>query len=311
MNIEYLKEFAELAKLLSFTETARLLNMSQPTLSKHIGQFEKELKIVLFDRAGNSLKLTKAGATLLPYAYQIIDAQNDFQEQVRELRKAPPPHLTISGLTDEGPSTEVLGFLISLLSRQYGTNFLEVKSRFNRDLREMLEANEVDLIFDPVPNDEDIGADYISSVHIADLRLIAVVSPDHPLSGRDSISLEDLHDETLLKYEGLYLKRSWGHIEQRCIDHGFTPRTRSYHCASIAELFSICANLKSTVLIVGANFANRIPQGLKPFCRTIPFSNDDAAIPLYLLYRNDNPNPVLRSAVSLLKDLDTPPLRFS
>ena len=180
MNIEYLKEFAELAKRLSFTETARLLNMSQPTLSKHIGQFEKELKIVLFDRAGNSLKLTKAGTTLLPYAYQIIDAQNDFQEQVRELRKAPPPHLTISGLTDEGPSTEVLGFLISLLSRQYGTNFLEVKSRFNRDLREMLEANEFDLIFDPVPNDEDLSADYISSIHIADLRLIAVVSPDHP-----------------------------------------------------------------------------------------------------------------------------------
>ena len=36
MRIEYLEEFAALARFLSFTETASKLNKSQPTLSKHI-----------------------------------------------------------------------------------------------------------------------------------------------------------------------------------------------------------------------------------------------------------------------------------
>lgn len=52
MDTDILQEFAELAKRLNFTETARLLDMSQPTLSKHISSFERELRIELFDRSG-------------------------------------------------------------------------------------------------------------------------------------------------------------------------------------------------------------------------------------------------------------------
>ena len=36
VRIEYLEEFTSLAQNLSFTETANKLNLSQPTLSKHI-----------------------------------------------------------------------------------------------------------------------------------------------------------------------------------------------------------------------------------------------------------------------------------
>ena len=39
VNTDYLHEFTELAKRLSFTETARFLNMSQSTLSKHVSHF--------------------------------------------------------------------------------------------------------------------------------------------------------------------------------------------------------------------------------------------------------------------------------
>lgn len=311
MNTDYLHEFTELAKRLSFTETARFLNMSQSTLSKHVSQFEKELKLTLFERTGNTLELTKAGAMLLTYAYQIIDAQSDFYAQVSELRKIPPPRLTISGLTDEGPSTEILGFLISLLSGKYGASFLEIKSRFNRDLREMLSANEVDIIFDPAPSEEDLSADYIETLHIADLRLAAIMSRDHPLAQRQSLSFSDLRNEVLLKYEGLYLNRSWCHIEKKCQDHGFTPRTRSCHCASVAALFAMCANLESSILLVGCNFESRVPTGIKPFCTTVQIADEDAAIPLFFVYRNDNPNPVLKEAIALIGDLPSPPLLFA
>lgn len=311
MNLDYLREFAELSKHLSFTETARLLNMSQPTLSKHIAQFERELRLELFNRVGNSLELTRVGQSLLPLAYQVIDAQNDFQAKVAELRRMPPPRLTISGLTDEGPSTEVLGFLISLLHAEYGPSALEVKSRFNRNAREMLDADEVDIIFDPMPYEEDLDAEHIGSLHIADLRLIAIVSSEHPLARRQSIAFDDLRDEVLLQYEGLYLSRSWSRIMENCRKHGFEPRTRSRPCASIAELFAICANLMSSVLIVGANFGNRIPERISPFCKALPIEGDDAAIPFYFLYRRDNANPVLAEAIERIEEMPTPPLSFA
>ena len=59
LNANYVIECTELAKRLNYTETARALSMSQPSLSKHISQFEKELKLELFKRDGNSLRLTK------------------------------------------------------------------------------------------------------------------------------------------------------------------------------------------------------------------------------------------------------------
>ena len=310
VHIDYLQEFAELAKHLSFTETARLLNMGQPTLSKHINQLERELKLSLFDRTGASPRLTKAGAALLPYVYQVLDAQNDFNSVVAELRKAPPPRLTVSGLTDEGPSTEVLGFLISLLSEKYGSSFLEVKSRFNRDPREMLGENEVDLVFDPAPSEESLDREVIEALHIADLRLIAVVSRDNPLFERESVTLEDLAAIPLVKYEGLYLNRSWSHIERVFGDEGLSPRMRSRHFASVAELFATCANLGSAALIVGCNFGARIPTGIRPFCAAKPIADDSAKIPLYFLFRKDNANPVLRDAVQLIKEMPAPPLCF-
>ena len=42
MDTNYLVEFVELAKRLSFTETSRSLGMNQPTLSKHIAALEEK-----------------------------------------------------------------------------------------------------------------------------------------------------------------------------------------------------------------------------------------------------------------------------
>lgn len=308
INADYLYEFTELSKHLSYTETAHILMMSQPTLSKHMDQLEKELKIELFERVGNGLKLTKKGSALLPYAYQIIDSQNEFIAKVQELKKVAPPHLSISGLTDEGPSTEVLGFLISLLSPKYGTNFLEIKSRYNKDPRDMLEAEEVDIVFDPAPTEEALNQALVDKLLVANLPLAAFMSTSHPLAQRESISLKDLANETILKYEGIYIGRSWSYIEEGFKRHEISPKTRSCPCSSIAELFAICADLRSSVLIVGKNFGDRIPMGLRPFCTAVPISDADAVVPMYFLYRKDNKNQVLLDAVEMIKDMPCPPL---
>ena len=137
------------------------------------------------------------------------------------------------------------------------------------------------------------------------------MSRENPLAVRQNLSLDDLKYETFLKCEGIYISRSWSYIEEACRRHGFTPKTRSRHCASIAELFTLCANLGSTVLVIGCNFGNRIPAGIQQFCHTVPIEDDDATIPLYLLFRGDNANPVLREAASRIKEMPQPAISFS
>lgn len=72
-NIEY---FLHLARYQHVSATADFLNISQPSLSKHINSLEKELGVKLFDRIGNRIVLNKNGEQFAQYARQSIDLLN-------------------------------------------------------------------------------------------------------------------------------------------------------------------------------------------------------------------------------------------
>lgn len=63
-----LKVFIAAARTLSFTRTAEQLYISQPAVSKHIGELESRYKVQLFTRRGSRLELTDAGRTMLEAA---------------------------------------------------------------------------------------------------------------------------------------------------------------------------------------------------------------------------------------------------
>jgi len=61
MNDLQIKCFLTVAKNLSFSRAAEELFTSQPSISKHIHNFENELGTKLFDRSGQKLRLTPSG----------------------------------------------------------------------------------------------------------------------------------------------------------------------------------------------------------------------------------------------------------
>lgn len=198
MDTDILQEFAELAKRLNFTETARLLNMSQPTLSKHISSFERELRIELFDRSGSMLRLTRAGTELLPYAYKIIEGHKDFYAKVKSLRATPPPQLRVGGFVEEELVSQTLSNMLVALSETHGRNFLEVRPAKHRLPSELLLEDDVDIVFDYAY--EHLGLeDQLDFVKIGSLQWVAVVSKDHRFANQESISIDDLRDESSSK----------------------------------------------------------------------------------------------------------------
>lgn len=63
-----LRVFLAVVKEESFTEAARLLNVSQPTVSNHIAELEKGLGVRLFDRLRGNVVLTPEGEVFKSYA---------------------------------------------------------------------------------------------------------------------------------------------------------------------------------------------------------------------------------------------------
>ena len=68
LNLNFLKTFIIAAKVLSFTETARILHMTQSGVSQHIAKLEKTLQTKLFHRSGRKLILAKSGKQLMEFA---------------------------------------------------------------------------------------------------------------------------------------------------------------------------------------------------------------------------------------------------
>ncbi|MEL6965970.1 MAG: LysR family transcriptional regulator [Pseudomonadota bacterium] len=58
----------------SFTAAARVLGLSQPTLSRQVEALERDLNVVLFERVGRGLELTPTGHALLASARAMGDA---------------------------------------------------------------------------------------------------------------------------------------------------------------------------------------------------------------------------------------------
>lgn len=68
-----LRVFITAARTLSFTRTAEQLCISQPAVSKHVGELESRYGLQLFTRRGSRLELTEAGRTLLVSAERVAD----------------------------------------------------------------------------------------------------------------------------------------------------------------------------------------------------------------------------------------------
>lgn len=75
---DLIQAFSAVAKLGSLSKAAKILQTSQPTLSRQILLLEKKLEITLFERSTQGLKITDLGAKLLESSNTMLSASEQF-----------------------------------------------------------------------------------------------------------------------------------------------------------------------------------------------------------------------------------------
>ena len=80
MNLKQLEAFARVAETKSFSEAAKRLYLTQPTVSAHVSALEKELRVCLLLRTTKEVSLTEEGKALYGYAVQMLDLEQEIRE---------------------------------------------------------------------------------------------------------------------------------------------------------------------------------------------------------------------------------------
>lgn len=95
MDIGQLETFISVADNKSFTRAAELLYVTQPTVSNHISNLERDLDTVLFIRTRKNVSLTKSGQLLYNHALNIINAYKNMTSELKSFNDNLEGHLNI------------------------------------------------------------------------------------------------------------------------------------------------------------------------------------------------------------------------
>ncbi len=181
-----LQVFHTVARLLSFTKAAEALHMTQPAVTFQVRQLEEYFNTRLFDRTHNRISLTDAGQRVFEYADKIFKLYSEMEGAVKEMTG------DISGVLMIGASTTIAEYMLPALlgdfKKQYPDVNLHLKVSNSDGIVQMVENNVIDLgvVESPVLN-----KNLVVEVCRMD-QLVAVVSPQHPLSNLKSLSLTEL-----------------------------------------------------------------------------------------------------------------------
>ena len=91
MEFKQLEAFVAVVENKSFSEAARQLNLTQPTISAHINSLEQELNSRLLIRTTKKLTITQRGLQLYDCASNMLNMRSNIIEEFKSLTWPFPP----------------------------------------------------------------------------------------------------------------------------------------------------------------------------------------------------------------------------
>jgi DNA-binding transcriptional LysR family regulator len=191
MELNLLKAFVAVAESRSFRRAAASLHMTQPALSRQIARLEAELGTKLFERYGRQVECTSEGEFLRPHAEAIIARADKTLGLMRERAGAETAgaRLGATGMVFAHLLTPILTRFITA----YPTVDLNLTEASDVDLEEAVIDGKLDFaVFTPWKSTR------AATRHLLTEEILAVMSRDHPLASRPTVSFEVLAKENIL-----------------------------------------------------------------------------------------------------------------
>lgn len=217
MDLKHLNYFVAVAEAGSFTQAARKLHVTQPSLSKMVRLLEEDLGVQLIDRSSKQIELTDAGVTILRSAKHIIQSFERMSSDLEEVVKLQKGTLRL------GIPPMVGGYFLPSIIEKFLTRYPEIRlhviEQGGKSLEQDIVQGELDFSMVILPV-KDVERYHILPCINEDLRL--VVHSEHRLASQNAIRMNELEKEPFIMFRKDFTIHHL--IREQCEAAGFEPR---------------------------------------------------------------------------------------
>ncbi|WP_404355030.1 LysR family transcriptional regulator [Cytobacillus firmus] len=207
MHYDALKTFVTLAEVKNFTKTAELLLMSQPSVSMHVKNLEKEFQTKLFQRSPKYLKITPSGEILYDRAKQMITIYEQTRQEILDQQHTIKGDLKIAASFTIGEY--ILPPLLLDLQNEYPELNLQITIANTEEVVQSTRSHHVDIgLIEGQTNEKEL----IVTPFLED-ELFIVTSNQHPLAQKEEATIADLQDQAwIMRENGSGTREYFNHV---------------------------------------------------------------------------------------------------
>jgi len=184
LDLRLVRYFTAVADHRHFGRAAAALHITQPSLSRQIRSLEQQIGARLLDRTPQGTKLTEAGEVFLPLAKALLRSAT--QGTARTRAAAQPSRITIGYTTNPLNPPAVR----ELRHRHPDADVHALHLAWNEPRAALLE-HRVDAAVARLP----FPTDQLHVTVLYDEPRVLLVSLDHRLAGKESVTFDDIADE--------------------------------------------------------------------------------------------------------------------
>jgi DNA-binding transcriptional LysR family regulator len=186
LQLPYLETFSKAAELSTFTGAARVMGLTQASISQRIQALEKSLGTTLFKRQSGRVLLTERGQKLYEYAQRILDLHREARHEItgRSVPAAGELFLAASSI----PGEHLLPAVLCHFGQKYA--HILVHATISDSMRVMTQVERGDVSLGLVGRKADKS--HLEFQYLASDRMVLVVPSMHALSRRKQLSVKYL-----------------------------------------------------------------------------------------------------------------------
>lgn len=191
-----IKQFQVVAESKNLNKASKILNISQPALTKSIKKLEEYYNVEFFERHSRGMALTKFGQLFLKYCNTIEQQYSLAERELKALNASKEGHIVIGcGITYSSLVTPILQKIYDL----YPNVSISLVSRDQEEMLDGILSSKIDFVLASIDFFDGTTTN-VKKQHIMDIDYCILVRPEHPLAQKQNVQISDITQYPWLEF---------------------------------------------------------------------------------------------------------------